>query len=171
MVNPENARNQRIFWHEVLCTRKHLAKAAGESQSTLSSITATMEVPDGPWPAEKLMKKLVSMGPEVPPFDKSWCGIPIGVEVLVRRTWKSFPEVSKRFLEAMTGAHTWAVVILSDAMVPAMKFHLDLLAKAGSSWELPGRFWDVLGVLFELALWGEKEVGSLFCRLTHRNKN
>ncbi|CAK9072831.1 unnamed protein product [Durusdinium trenchii] len=52
------------------------------------------QVPDGPWPAAKLMKKLVSIAPEA------------------------------------QGAHTWALLILSDAMVPAMKYHLDLLAKA-----------------------------------------
>eukprot|EP00913_Durusdinium_trenchii_P027118 g25445.t1 len=76
------------------------------------------QVPDGPWPAAKLMKKLVSIAPEA------------------------------------QGAHTWALLILSDAMVPAMKYHLDLLAKARARLEKRG--YCVIGMW--LSPWSESKL-------------
>ncbi|CAJ1457200.1 unnamed protein product [Effrenium voratum] len=58
------------------------------------------KVPESPWPADKLMSKLLSAGPE--------------------------------------GAHTWALLILSDTMAPAMKYHLEILAKARARLEQRG---------------------------------
>lgn len=74
------------------------------------------QVPDGPWPASKLMKKLVSVGPE--------------------------------------GARTWAVLILSDAMAPAMKCHLDILSQARQRLEKRG--YCVIGMW--LSPWNESKL-------------
>lgn len=74
---------------------------------------------DGPWPAAKLMKKLVTLGPD-----------------------------------AGDGAHTWAVLILSDAMAPAMKCHLEILAKARERLETRG--YCVIGMW--LSPWNESKL-------------
>lgn len=120
---------------------------------------------DGPWPAAKLMKKLVTLGPDAwnsgkytgdrlgmngyfglfcemscdTEFDYNLKDVGYGLDsrktlkkmkvkngiILSNFQFSYFPKI-----QAGDGAHTWAVLILSDAMAPAMKCHLEILAKA-----------------------------------------
>ena len=90
------------------------------------SASVSRKVPDSTWPAGKLMQKLLAYDHEAwaphRPSGSTCLGLPEG---------------------------TLALLILSDAMAPAMKCHVDLLEKAGCS-----GFDQILPSLFMLYVCG-----------------